>query len=202
MPRSRLSLEDTRVGNDGGLASGTGARSDLLESVDDVGTFDDLAEDDVSSVEPWSRLEGDEELRAVGVGAGVGHGQEVGLRVGELEVLVVELVAVDGLAASAVSVGEVATLGHEAGDNAVEFAALEVERLARVASAGGSVSKRGEVGGGLRDDVAEHAEDDSASFLTIDLNVEEDLLGDFGEGLGKGGREKSGQESKNFHFEI
>ena len=38
---------------------------------------------------------GDEELRAVGVPASVGHGKEAGLGVLELEVLIGELVAVD-----------------------------------------------------------------------------------------------------------
>ena len=40
-------------------------------------------------------------MRAVGVGSGVGHGEETGLGVLEVEVLVVELLTVDGLAASA-----------------------------------------------------------------------------------------------------
>lgn len=40
------------------------------------------------------------------------------------EVLVLELVSVDGLAASAVVIGEVATLAHEVGDDAVEGGAL------------------------------------------------------------------------------
>ena len=35
-----------------------------------------LAEDGVLAVEPSSLHGGDEELRAVGVGAGVGHGEE------------------------------------------------------------------------------------------------------------------------------
>jgi hypothetical protein len=42
-----------------------------------------------------------EELGAIGVGAGVGHGEEEGTVVGKLEVLIGELVAVDGLAAGA-----------------------------------------------------------------------------------------------------
>ena len=42
---------------------------------------------------------GDEELGAVGVGASVGHGQQVGLGVLDLEVLIGELLAVDGLSA-------------------------------------------------------------------------------------------------------
>lgn len=39
------------------------------------------------------------DLAAVGVGAGVGHGQDSGLGVPELEVLVCELLAVDRLTA-------------------------------------------------------------------------------------------------------
>ena len=42
----------------------------------------------------------------------------------KLEVLVCELLAVDGLATSAVSPGEVTTLDHEVGNDAVESRAL------------------------------------------------------------------------------
>jgi len=64
-------------------------------------TRGDLAEDNVAAVEPGGNDGGDEELGAVGVGAGVGHGEEEGLVVGELEALVGELLAVDGFAARA-----------------------------------------------------------------------------------------------------
>ena len=39
--------------------------------------------------------------RCLRVGAGVGHGQEEGLVVGQLEVLITELLAVDGLSTGA-----------------------------------------------------------------------------------------------------
>ena len=45
------------------------------------------------------------------------------------EVLVVELLAVDALAARAVAPREVAALAHEAGNDAMEFAALVAEAL-------------------------------------------------------------------------
>jgi len=51
----------------------------------------DLAEDNVLAVEPWRGDGGDEELRSVGVLAGVGHRQLSRLRVLEFEVLVREL---------------------------------------------------------------------------------------------------------------
>jgi hypothetical protein len=46
-----------------------------------------------------------------------------------LQVLVLELVAVDRLATGTVVVGEVTTLAHELGDDAVEARALEAEAL-------------------------------------------------------------------------
>nr|WNZ75859.1 hypothetical protein [Trichoderma harzianum] len=86
----------------------------------------DLAEDDVAAVQPRGDDSGDEELRAVAVfrcrvrmlcwpfddvsrvnlrvGAGVGHGQQTGAVVLQLEVLIGKLLAVDGLAASALGV--------------------------------------------------------------------------------------------------
>ena len=49
-------------------------------------------------------------LRSVGTGSGVGHGQNPGAGVLQVEVLVGEVPAVDGLAPGAVVVGEVTTL--------------------------------------------------------------------------------------------
>jgi len=45
----------------------------------------------------------------------------------EDKVLVVKLAAVDGLSAGAVVVGEVSSLAHELGDDAVEAASLEAK---------------------------------------------------------------------------
>ena len=50
----------------------------LLDRVDHVHTFDDLAEDGVLAIEPRRSDVGDEELAAVGVRAGVGHRQDAG----------------------------------------------------------------------------------------------------------------------------
>ena len=54
----------------------------------------------------------------------------------QLKVLVLELVAVDAFAASAVMISEVATLAHELGNDAMERAALVAEAfLTRAQSA-------------------------------------------------------------------
>ena len=75
------------------------------------------------AIQPASHDSGNEELRAVAanfvsvaqrsgdqcclrVGASVGHGQQTGLLVLELEVLISELLAVDGLATSALNSNE------------------------------------------------------------------------------------------------
>lgn len=63
-----------------------------------------------STYVPCRLFGADEELRPVGVGAGVGHGQDAGAGVFQGEVLICELVAIDGLSSGSVVVGEVATL--------------------------------------------------------------------------------------------
>ena len=51
----------------------------LGDLFDDVVAFDDFTEDGVLAGEPACVGDGDEELAAVGVGAGVGHGELAGL---------------------------------------------------------------------------------------------------------------------------
>lgn len=94
-------------------------------------------------------------LRTVGVLAGVGHGQETGLGVLQLEVLVFELGAIDGLSAGAIAVGEVTALNHELLDNTVEGGAFVAKAL--LASSQGT-----EVLGGLRSSLAVEADDNTA----------------------------------------
>ena len=53
---------------------------------------------------------GDEELRSVGVGAGVGHGEQPGGAMLHQEVLVIELGTVDALSARAIKILKISTL--------------------------------------------------------------------------------------------
>ncbi len=98
----------------------------LFDRIDDVLTFGDFTEDGVLAVQPRRFDVGDEELRTVGVRAGVGHRENawsVVLQVGVEFVL--ELVA--GTAGS----GTVwaAGLNHEVGDDAMELEPI-VEAIA------------------------------------------------------------------------
>lgn len=72
-----------------------------LDGRHDVHPLHDAPEHDVLPVEPRGLGRAQEELGSVGVRAGVGHAQNAGTRVRELEVLVDELVPVDGLSSGA-----------------------------------------------------------------------------------------------------
>lgn len=165
--------------NDGGLLAildGTAGGTGSLDGLDDLEGLivGNLAENDVAAVQPRGHDGGDEELGAVAVsrllariqheaqlgatweddirvGAGVGHGQQTRAGVLDLEVLIGELLAVDGLATSAVATGEVTTLEHELGDDTVEGRATVAEAL-------GVGAELLEVLGGLGDDVVVEGE--------------------------------------------
>ena len=110
--------------------------------VDDraAGAVGDLAEDRVPPVEVRRRADGDEELRAVGARAGVGHGQQV--RPVELQ-LGVELVAELVARAAGAGAQRVAALDHEAADDPVEDrAVVELGRCSSRRSRGRSTPWR------------------------------------------------------------
>lgn len=114
-------------------------------------------------------------MRCLRVGASVGHGQQTRLVVLQLEVLISELLAVDGLATGSlgdcellfqtgmfletyVATGEVTTLEHEVGDDSVEGRTSVAEAL--LASAEST-----EVLSGLGDHVVEEVELDATRLL-------------------------------------
>mmetsp|Transcript_27148 Transcript_27148/g.45408 ORF Transcript_27148/g.45408 Transcript_27148/m.45408 type:complete len:311 (-) Transcript_27148:329-1261(-) len=108
-------------------------RAEGLDRFHHIHPLGDLAEDGVLAVEMRRAHRCDEELRAIGVGPRVGHGQEAGLVVLQFEVLIAELRAVDGLTARAIAFSEIARLQHEVGDNTVKAAPFVVKFLARLA---------------------------------------------------------------------
>jgi len=102
---------------------------------------------------------GDEELRAVGVGTRVGHGEKSRLGVLAGEVLISELLAVDGLATSAVATREVTALEHELRDDTVESRASISEALLAGAEST-------EVFGSLGDDIIVEDKVDAARLFS------------------------------------
>ena len=67
-----------------GLGGGTRLAADRLNRLDNLHAPGDGAEHDVLAVEPVGLDSAEEELGAVGVGAGVGHGEDAGALVLEL----------------------------------------------------------------------------------------------------------------------
>ena len=127
------------------------------------------------TVEVRRGSEAEEELRAVSVGASIGHGKDASARVPICEVLIVKSSAIDGLATSAITSGEVATLGHEAWNDTVELAALEVQWLALLARSSLSSAKASEVLSCLWRVLSVECHDDSAGARATNLYIKEYL---------------------------
>lgn len=140
--------------------------SNTLDNLHHIQALNNLSKDNVLAIEPRSISSAQKELRAISVRSGVGHGENSWASVLEPEVLIRELVAIDGLSTRAIVVGEVTTLAHEARDDAVEGGSGEPEAL--LASA-----ELTEVLGGLGDDVGAELHDDAASRPSADGDVEE-----------------------------
>src|SRR5580704_13328145 len=96
---------------------------DLGNLRNDVLAFDDFAEDGVLAGEPIGGRNGDEELAAVGVRSGVGHGQLAG----DIELVRRALgLILEAIAGSAhAGAGGIAALDHEVGNNAMKDGSVE-----------------------------------------------------------------------------
>jgi len=125
------------------------------------------------AVQPVCNDSRNKELRAVRSRTSISHRQHERLGVLQLEVLISELLAIDALATSAVSAGEVASLAHKILDNAVEARALVVKGLAGLAHALFASAQCTEVFGRLWNNICEEFEDNAASRSTADRNVKE-----------------------------
>jgi len=156
----------------GGSSGGTFS----LYFVDNIKTTQNLAKDNVPTIEPASLDSTDKELGTVSVRTSVRHGEHTRAGVLELEVLIGELSAVDRLSATAIAVGEIAALDHEAGDDAVEDATLVVERLAGRSLPLLARAKRPEILHCLRGGFAVQSDHHAARGLVVDLDVEVNLV--------------------------
>ena len=127
-----------------------------------------LAKHAVLAIQPLRLHSAQEELRTVGVGTGVGHGQNTGASVLKGEVLVSKLGAINGLTSGTVAVGEVTSLAHEVGDHTVERGSLETKTLF-------SGAKGAEVLSGLWNHIRAKLHDNSADGLTTGSHIEKAL---------------------------
>ena len=88
----------------------TALGSQILQRLENVHSLLHLSENDMVAVEPRARNRRDEELGPVRVGSAVGHRQQTGAVVLQVEVLIRETLSVDRLASHSVSHREVASL--------------------------------------------------------------------------------------------
>lgn len=128
-PKKNLSFELPTIRNLN-LSSGLARlRPHGLHLLNNVHPLNHLPKHHVLIVEPRSLGRGDEELRAVAVRPGVGHAQQPRLGVLQGEVLILELLPIDGSSPCAVLRGEIATLAHEVGYDPVEDGTFVAESL-------------------------------------------------------------------------
>lgn len=120
------------------------------------------------SVQPRALHGGNEKLASISTGTGIGHAQEEGLVMLEIEVLISKLLTVDGLASSTIVTRKVTTLAHEFGNDAVEATALVTEALLTSAEST-------EVFSSLGDDVVEELKDYAAKRRTAGGNFKENF---------------------------
>jgi len=157
-------LQLSRVGNDhwgAGLATVAAVLFDVPHYVHTLGH---LTKNDMLAVQPVGDSSGYKELRAVGVGAAVGHGQKTGSDVLLGEVLVAEFLAIDGLATGSVLSGEVAALAHKTGDHSVEGRAFVSEAFLTSAQSSKVLDS-------LWHNIVVHLKNDSAGWLAANGHI-------------------------------
>ena len=93
----------------------------------------------------------------------------------QIEVLILELHAVDGLSSSTVASGEISALSHEIFDDAMERWPLIVKWLSRLAHALLTSAEGSEVLSSLRHLISEQLNDYSTRILTTKADIEVDV---------------------------
>merc|ERR1719412_2410230 len=152
-----------------GLAAAGAQGLDRLDDVEAL-LIVHPAKDDMLVVQPLGLDSGDEELGSVGVGAGVGHGEQPGGAVLHQEVLIIELGTIDALSPRTIKILKISTLDHELGNDAMEDGAPVGEPLL-VLAAGDAV----EVPGSQRHNLVKKLHDNSSTGLIIDCDIKENL---------------------------
>ena len=92
-----------------------------LDSLDDVVSLHDLTEHGVLTVQERGPGGTQEELRTIGVGTRIGHGQDARARVREREVLIRKRTTVDGTTSRPVVVSEIAALARAVGFDMIKW---------------------------------------------------------------------------------
>lgn len=103
-------LQLAAICDDDTLGSRSRLSADRFDLLHNLLALSNSAENDMLAIQPGCLGRADEELRSVGVRACVSHRQDQGAGMLKSKVLVGEFFSIDGLASSAVMVGEISTL--------------------------------------------------------------------------------------------
>ena len=144
----------------------------LSHHFDDILSTFNSAEDHVLAIEPWAGLKSDEELRAIGIGSCIRHGEQIGFRVPNLEVLISKLLSINTLATCAIELGEIASLCHEIWDHTMETTVLIMKHFAWVASSRLASAELSKVFGCARHNILKQLKDYGSFWLITDAYVE------------------------------
>jgi len=101
-------------------ATGTGAT--LFNFIQNVpGFLSQTAENNVAVIQMRCLVKANEKLTSIAVGARISHRKNTANIMLSHEVLISELFTINGLTTCTVVVREITTLGHKAGDDAMEY---------------------------------------------------------------------------------
>lgn len=116
-----IDLQLTAVSDQYLLGSLATTATDGLHILNDILTRLYFTKDDMLAIKPAGNGGRDEELRAIGVFACIGHREHHRLAVLVIEILILKFAPVYALATGTISGCEIASLAHEAGNNSVEL---------------------------------------------------------------------------------
>lgn len=118
------------------------------------------------SIEKAGAVCANKELRTIRIGTSVGHAKDSWLRVRQLKIFILKILAINALAAPAVLLVEVTTLTHESRDDTMEGRAFIGEAKLVVTSA-----QQSEIVCCLRHYVAIEAEDNTPRWLPTNFHI-------------------------------
>ena len=99
----------------------------LIYLLDNIHAFNNLSKHNVLAIKPGGLGSTNEKLRTIGVGSGIGHTQNSGTGVSELEIFIFEFVSIDGFSTGSIMIGKISSLTHKIGDHTMKSRASITE---------------------------------------------------------------------------
>jgi hypothetical protein len=135
----------------------------------------DSSKNDISATEPLGFDSGDKELRSIGIGTGICHGQEeFAVEFDRGQIFILEVSSIDTISASTVVSYNVATLDKAVGNDTMkETATIAESGFTSIAS-----TQSSKVFDGLGGDSTKETQNNATDVNTINLYLQPDLVCD------------------------